>query len=81
MQLLRLQTRSFVTTEMNNVVANSKDSKALQTFQRVDRFSRKLQRRLTQHTMAEMKAMKQYSKDALNFVLLTLELVRSSPEV
>jgi len=66
---------------MNNVAGSSKNSKAMQTFHRVDRLSRKLQRRITQHTLAEAKAMRQYSKDALHFVLLTLELVRSSPEV
>ena len=71
----------FVTTETNNVVGSSKNSKALQTFHRVDRLSRKLQRRLTQHTLAEVKAMRQYSKDALDFVLLTLELVRILPEI
>ena len=71
----------FFTTETNNFVGSSRNSKALQTFHRVDRLSRKLQRRLTQHTLAEVKAMKEYSKDALRFVLLTLELVRSSVEV
>jgi len=66
--------------EMNNVAGSSKNSKALQTFHRVDRLSRKLQRRLTQHTMAEVKAMRQYSKDALQFVLLTLELLVKDPK-
>jgi len=66
--------------ETNNVAGSSKNSKALQTFHRVDRLSRKLQRRLTQHTMAEVKAMRQYSKDALHFVLLTLELLVKDPK-
>jgi len=69
--------------EMNNVVdgsSSSNNSKAMQTLHRVDRLSRKLQRRLTQHTIAEVKAMGQYSKDALQFVLLTLELLVKDPK-
>lgn len=66
--------------ETNNVVVSSKNSKALHTFHRVDRLSRKLQRRLTQHTVAEVKAIRQYSKDALHFVLLTLELLVKDPK-
>jgi hypothetical protein len=72
---------------MNNVVgsssssSSSSNSKAMQTLHRVDRLSRKLQRRLTQHTIAEVKAMRQYSKDALQFVLFTFELVSIGTEV
>ncbi|PSN52616.1 hypothetical protein C0J52_14601 [Blattella germanica] len=60
--------------EANNV-GYTNNNKALQTFHRVDRFSRKLQRRLTQHTIAEVKAMRKYSEDLLRFVLYTAELV------
>jgi hypothetical protein len=69
---------SFIITEMNNFDGSSRNNKALQTFHRVDRFSRKLQRRLTQHTLAELKAIRQYSEDALHFVLYTAELVGST---
>jgi hypothetical protein len=74
-QSVKLQTNFFVITEVNNFVATSKNYKALQTFHQVHRFSRKLQRRLTQHTVAEVKAVRQYSEDALRFVLYTAELV------
>jgi hypothetical protein len=66
--------------ETNNVVGSSKNSQAMQTLHRADRLSRKLQRRITQHTLAEVKAMRQYSKDALDFVLLTLELLVKDPK-
>jgi len=66
--------------ETNNVAGSSDNSKAMQTFHRVDRLSRKLQRRITQHTLAEVKAMRQYSKDALHFVLITLELLVKDPK-
>jgi hypothetical protein len=70
-----VQANFSVIIEMNNAYASNRNSKALQTFHRVDRLSRKLQRRLTQHTVAEVKALGQYSEDALRFVLATLELV------
>jgi hypothetical protein len=73
-----VQALSFIITEANNFVGTSRNNKALQTFHRVDRFSRKLQRRLTQHTVAEVKAIRQYSEDALRFVLYTAELVGST---
>jgi hypothetical protein len=52
--------------------------KGLQTIQRVDNFSRKLRRRLTEHTVAELKALRQYSEDALRLLLCTAELVGST---
>lgn len=65
--------------EVNNVSC-SNNNKALQTIHRVDRFSRKLQRRLTQHTVAEVKALRKYSEDALRFVLYTAELLAKDPK-
>ncbi|XP_069680279.1 lipid storage droplets surface-binding protein 1 isoform X3 [Periplaneta americana] len=64
--------------EVNNLA--DKNNKALQTIHRVDRFSRKLQRRLTQHTVAEIKAFRHYSEDALRFVLYTAELLAKDPK-
>jgi hypothetical protein len=63
-----MQTHLFVFTEVNN-------TKGVQTIQRADRFSRKLRRRLTEHTVAELKALRRYSEDALRLVLYTGELV------
>ncbi|KAJ9578809.1 hypothetical protein L9F63_004959 [Diploptera punctata] len=65
--------------EMNNISC-SNNNKALQTIHRVDRFSRKLQRRLTQHTVAEVKAFRKYSEDALRFVMYTAELLAKDPK-
>ncbi|KDR24318.1 lipid storage droplets surface-binding protein 1 isoform X2 [Zootermopsis nevadensis] len=66
--------------EANNFVSSSRNNKALQTFHRVDRLSRKLQRRLTQRTVAEVKAFRQYSEDALRFLLFTAELLVKDPK-
>lgn len=46
-------------------------SKAVQTMHRVDRFSRKLQRRLTRRTMAEAKAI----KEQIHVIIYVAELV------
>lgn len=49
--------------------------KALQTFQHVDRFSRKLQRRLTRRTLAEAKALKEHGAEAIHVLIYVVELV------
>lgn len=50
--------------------------KALQTIQHVDRFSRKLQRRLTRRTLAEAKALKEQGTEAIHVLIYVAELVR-----
>jgi hypothetical protein len=67
-----MQINVFAITEENNLPANTK---GLQTIQRADRFSRKIRRRLTERTVAELKALRQYSEDALRLVFYTGELV------
>lgn len=49
--------------------------KAMQTIQHVDRFSRKLQRRLTRRTLAEAKALKEHSAEAIHVLIYVAELV------
>lgn len=78
MQSIKVQTLPVIVTEANNSVGSNRNSQALQTFHRANRLSRKLQRRLTQHTISEIKAIRQYSEDALRFLLYTAELVGSS---
>lgn len=56
--------------------ANDPDmSKAVHTFQRGKQFSRKLKRRLTQRTVAEAKALKKQSKEAIHILVYATELV------
>lgn len=56
---------------------NNEDmSKAGHTFQKGKQFSRKLKRRLTQRTVAEAKALKKHSKEAIHILVYATELVR-----
>lgn len=50
-------------------------SKAGHTFQKGKQFSRKLKRRLTQRTVAEAKALKKQSKEAIHILVYATELV------
>lgn len=63
--------------EVNNLLMNIK---GVQTIRRADRFSRKLRRRLAEHTVAELKALRQYSEDALRLVFYTGELLAKDPK-
>lgn len=51
--------------------------KAVHTFQKGKQFSRKLKRRLTQRTVAEAKALKKQSKEAIHILVYATELVSS----
>lgn len=42
----------------------------------MDRFSRKLQRRLTKRTLAEARALKEHSAEAIHVLAYVAELVR-----
>lgn len=50
-------------------------SKAIHTFQKGKQFSRKLKRRLTLRTVAEAKALKKQSKEAIHILVYAAELV------
>lgn len=58
---------------------NQEMSKAVHTFQRGKQFSRKLKRRLTQRTLAEAKALKKQSKEAIHILVYAAELVLTNP--
>lgn len=66
-------------TDLNHVAGARNhvggSSRAAQTIHKVDRFSRKLQRRLTHRTLAEAKALKRQSEDTLQTLLYLGELV------
>ena len=56
---------------------NENTKKAVQTIHRVDRFSRKLQRRLTKRTIREARALKDHSTEIYHNVLYALQLVNN----
>lgn len=56
-------------------MANTPTEKAYKTIHHVDTFSRKLQRRLTLRTLAEAKALKEHSTEAVHVFKYILDLV------
>ncbi|XP_026475145.1 lipid storage droplets surface-binding protein 1-like [Ctenocephalides felis] len=61
----------------SNIHLSDGGSKAVQTMHRVDRFSRKLQRRLTRRTMAEAKAI----KEQIHVIIYIAELIATDPRL
>lgn len=60
------------------IAAQSEDdneNKAIHTFHKSQRFSRKLKRRLTQRTIAEARALKKQGKEAIHILIYAAELV------
>lgn len=55
--------------------AEGPTGKAVNTIHHVDRFSRKLQRRLTKRTIAEAKALKERSAESIHVLVYVAELV------
>ncbi|XP_018321261.1 lipid storage droplets surface-binding protein 1 isoform X2 [Agrilus planipennis] len=53
--------------------------KAIKTLHHVDRFSRKLQRRLTRRALAEAEAIKEQSTEAIHVLLYVTELIATDP--
>lgn len=67
---------AFVISIATQVVENNdNESKAVHTFHKGQRFSRKLKRRLTLRTVAEARALKKQSKETLHILLYAAELV------
>lgn len=58
-----------------NEAENDNESKAIHTFHKGQRFSRKLKRRLTLRTVAEARALKKQSKEAIHVLIYAAELV------
>ncbi|CAG9862716.1 unnamed protein product [Phyllotreta striolata] len=65
--------------ESKVIVANDPTGKAYHTMHHADRFSRKLKRRLTQRTIAEVKALKHQSAEAVHVLIYVIELVATDP--
>lgn len=57
------------------------ESKAIHTFHKGQRFSRKLKRRLTQRTILEARALKKQSKEAIHILIYVAELVTTDPKL
>lgn len=55
--------------------AEGPTGKAVSTIYHVDRFSRKLQRRLTKRTIAEARALRERSAESIHVLLYVAELV------
>lgn len=70
---------SFLVAAQNEA-ENDNESKAIHTFHKGQRFSRKLKRRLTLRTVAEARALKKQSKEAIHILIYAAELVRVSGE-
>ncbi|XP_039278303.1 lipid storage droplets surface-binding protein 1 isoform X3 [Nilaparvata lugens] len=64
----------------DSVVDAEGESKAAQTIHHVNRFSRKLQRRLTRRTIAEAKALRQQSADTLQCLIYLADLLARDPK-
>nr|AEE61967.1 unknown [Dendroctonus ponderosae] len=60
---------------------SGKGGKAIHTIQHVDRLGRKLKRRLTRRTIAEVKALKEHSAEAVHVLIYVAELVATDPVV
>ncbi|XP_023015892.2 lipid storage droplets surface-binding protein 1 isoform X2 [Leptinotarsa decemlineata] len=63
----------------NHGPINGPRDKAIQTIHHVDRFSRKLRRRLTHRTIAEVEALKHQSAEAVHVLIYVVELVTTDP--
>ncbi|BFF91508.1 lipid storage droplets surface-binding protein 1 [Drosophila madeirensis] len=64
--------------EDDNVAANEKG--AIKAIHHGQRFSRKLKRRLTQRTIAEARALKKQSKEAIHVLIYAVELIATDPK-
>lgn len=73
MQVLTFLVFSFPASQ--NANENDNESKAMHTFHKGQRFSRKLKRRLTLRTVAEARALKKQSKEAIHVLIYAAELV------
>lgn len=67
---------SFIAAAPNET-ENDNESKAIHTFHKGQRFSRKLKRRLTLRTVAEARALKKQSKEAIHVLIYAAELVNN----
>lgn len=65
--------------EVDKPAVDGPAGKAIYTIQHADRLGRKLKRRLTKRTLAEVKALKEHSAEAVNVLIYVAELVATDP--
>lgn len=73
------QVDAVVDDDNNAGAANEKG--AIKAIHHGQRFSRKLKRRLTQRTLAEARALKKQSKEAINILIYAAELIATDPKM
>ncbi|XP_060523670.1 lipid storage droplets surface-binding protein 1-like isoform X2 [Cylas formicarius] len=67
--------------EVDGGVSEGPAGKAIHTIHHVDRLGRKLKRRLTKKTLAEVKALKEHSAEAVHVLIYVAELVATDPKL
>ncbi|XP_075147551.1 lipid storage droplet-1 isoform X2 [Haematobia irritans] len=75
------QTDGAQTEDGDNNVAARNEKGAIKAIHHGQRFSRKLKRRLTQRTLAEARALKKQSKEAIHILLYAIELIATDPKL
>ncbi|XP_053945205.1 lipid storage droplets surface-binding protein 1 [Anastrepha ludens] len=73
------QVDAVIDDDNNAGAANEKG--AIKAIHHGQRFSRKLKRRLTQRTLAEARALKKQSKEAINILIYAAELIATDPKM
>lgn len=69
---------AFISSQSAAISEDDNESKAIHTFHKSQRFSRKLKRRLTQRTILEARALKKQSKEAIHILIYAAELVEDN---
>uniref|UniRef100_W8BZ49 Lipid storage droplets surface-binding protein 1 n=1 Tax=Ceratitis capitata TaxID=7213 RepID=W8BZ49_CERCA len=67
--------------EDDNNAGAANEKGAIKAIHHGQRFSRKLTRRLTQRTLAEARALKKQSKEAINILIYAAELIATDPKL
>ncbi|XP_018055716.1 PREDICTED: lipid storage droplets surface-binding protein 1 isoform X1 [Atta colombica] len=68
-------------TDKDEVSSNKTMSKTIRTIKHGARFSRNLQRRLTQRTLAEARALKQQGTECVHVLIYVVELIVTDPKL
>ncbi|XP_013112651.1 lipid storage droplets surface-binding protein 1 isoform X1 [Stomoxys calcitrans] len=75
------QTDGVPNDDGDNSAAARNETGAIKAIHHGQRFSRKLKRRLTQRTLAEARALKKQSKEAIHILLYAAELIATDPKL
>lgn len=75
------QDQTDAPNEDDNAANSVNEKGAIKAIHHGQRFSRKLKRRLTQRTLAEARALKRQSKEAINVLIYAAELIATDPKL